>query len=36
MALLTFHDGASASLTYNGYAHFDTDEFTNWIGEMGN
>jgi phthalate 4,5-cis-dihydrodiol dehydrogenase len=36
MALLTFDDGASASLTYNGYAHFDTDEFTNWIGEMGN
>lgn len=34
-ALLTFENGAFASLTYEGYGHFDSDEFTNWIGEMG-
>jgi phthalate 4,5-cis-dihydrodiol dehydrogenase len=34
-ALLTFADGAFASLTYNGFGHFDSDEFTDWIGEMG-
>lgn len=34
-ALLTFADGAYASLTYNGYGRFDSDEFTGWIGEMG-
>src|SRR6478735_2547571 len=34
-ALLTFADGAFASLTYSGYGHFDSDEFENWIGEMG-
>jgi len=34
-ALLTFADGAFASLTYNGYGHFDSDEFQGWIGEMG-
>jgi phthalate 4,5-cis-dihydrodiol dehydrogenase len=34
-ALLTFEDGALASLTYSGYAHFDSDEFQNWFGEMG-
>jgi phthalate 4,5-cis-dihydrodiol dehydrogenase len=34
-ALLTFADGAFASLTYSGYAHFDSDEFADWIGEMG-
>jgi len=34
-ALLTFEDGAFASLTYSGYARFDSDEFQNWIGEMG-
>ena len=35
-ALLTFENGAFASLTYNGYGHFDSDEFMGWIGEMGN
>jgi len=35
-AMLWFEDGAFASLTYSGYAHFDSDEWTNWIGEMGN
>jgi phthalate 4,5-cis-dihydrodiol dehydrogenase len=34
-ALLTFEDGAFASLTYSGYALFDSDEFQNWYGEMG-
>ncbi len=34
-ALLTFNDGAFASCTYSGYAHFDSDEFQGWIGEMG-
>lgn len=33
--LLAFADGAFASLTYSGYAHFDSDEFCGWIGEMG-
>jgi phthalate 4,5-cis-dihydrodiol dehydrogenase len=34
-ALLTFEDGVFASLTYGGYGHFDSDEFSSWIGEMG-
>jgi len=34
-AFLTFEDGTFASLTYSGYAHFDTDEFCGWIGELG-
>lgn len=34
-ALLTFAEGAFASLTYNGYGNFDSDEFQGWIGEMG-
>jgi phthalate 4,5-cis-dihydrodiol dehydrogenase len=34
-ALLTFEDGAFASLTYGGYGNFDSDEFQGWIGEMG-
>jgi phthalate 4,5-cis-dihydrodiol dehydrogenase len=34
-ALFTFANGAFASLTYNGYGHFDGDEFEGWIGEMG-
>ncbi len=34
-ALLSFEDGAFATLTYSGYAHFDSDEFTGWIGEGG-
>ena len=34
-ALLVFENGAFASITYSGYAHFDSDEFTGWIGEMG-
>jgi phthalate 4,5-cis-dihydrodiol dehydrogenase len=34
-ALLRFEGGAFASLVYSGYAHFDSDEFCGWIGEMG-
>src|SRR5262249_38707641 len=34
-ALLTFEGGIFASLTYNGYGHFDSDEFQDWVGEMG-
>jgi phthalate 4,5-cis-dihydrodiol dehydrogenase len=34
-AFLTFEDGAFATLTYSGYAHFDTDEFSDWIAESG-
>ena len=33
-ALLTFESGAFASLVYNGYGNFDSDEFQGWIGEM--
>ncbi len=33
--LLTFDDGAFATLTYSGHAHFDTDAFTGWVGELG-
>src|SRR5690606_13807499 len=31
----TFEEGAFASMTYSGFAHFDSDELTNWIGEGG-
>jgi phthalate 4,5-cis-dihydrodiol dehydrogenase len=34
--LLWFANGAFASLTYSGYGHFDSDEWSNWTGEMGN
>ena len=34
-ALLTFEDGAFASITYSGYAHFDSDELCGWISEGG-
>lgn len=34
-ALLWFENGAYASLSYNGYAHFDSDEWMEWTGEMG-
>jgi phthalate 4,5-cis-dihydrodiol dehydrogenase len=33
--LLWFENGAFASLTYSGYGHFDSDEWCDWIGEMG-
>ena len=34
-ALLKFADGTVANLTYSGYGHFDSDEFTGWRGESG-
>lgn len=34
-ALIWFENGAHASLSYNGYGHFNSDEWTGWIGEMG-
>jgi phthalate 4,5-cis-dihydrodiol dehydrogenase len=34
-AMLDFEDGCFASMTYNGYGHFDSDEFTGWVGELG-
>ena len=34
-ALLSFDDGAFASLLYSGYAHFDGDELCGGIGELG-
>jgi len=33
--LLSFDNGAFATLVYSGYAHFDSDELMGWIGEMG-
>lgn len=34
-AFLTFDNGCFATLTYSGYAHFDSDEFCGWTGELG-
>lgn len=34
-ALMWFHGGAYAALNYNGYGHFDSDEWMGWTGEMG-
>jgi phthalate 4,5-cis-dihydrodiol dehydrogenase len=34
-ALLAFENGAFASLTYSGYAHYDGDEALEWVGELG-
>jgi phthalate 4,5-cis-dihydrodiol dehydrogenase len=34
-AQIKFEDGSFASLTYSGYAHFDSDEFMEWRGELG-
>jgi len=33
--LINFDDGSFSTLVYSGYAHFDSDEFMDWIGEMG-
>lgn len=33
--IIRFCNGVFASLTYSGFAHFDSDEYCNWIGEMG-
>lgn len=34
-ALLAFEGGATAALTYHGYAHYDSDELVGWISELG-
>jgi phthalate 4,5-cis-dihydrodiol dehydrogenase len=34
-ALLAFAGGCVASLTYSGYARFDSDEWCDWVGELG-
>jgi phthalate 4,5-cis-dihydrodiol dehydrogenase len=34
-AQIRFEGGSFASLTYSGYAHFDSDEFMGWRGELG-
>lgn len=34
-AHLRFEGGAFASLTYSGYAHFDSNEYCGWTGELG-
>ena len=34
-ALLSFENGAFASIAYSGYGHFDGDELTGWIAESG-
>ena len=36
MAMLDLSGGASATIVYSGYDHFDSDEFHGWIGEGGN
>lgn len=35
MAMLFFAGGATASLTYSGYARYDSDALSGWIGELG-
>lgn len=34
-AMLMFEGGVTATLTYSGYGHFDSDEWQSWVGEMG-
>lgn len=34
-ALVSFEGGAFASMLYSGYAHFDSDEWMDWVGELG-
>jgi len=34
-AYLEFEDGTPATLVYSGYAHFDTAELHEWVGERG-
>lgn len=35
MAMLTFEDGAAASIIYSGYGHYDSDVLMEWVGELG-
>lgn len=34
-AFLEFESGAAATIVYSGYAHFDSDELNEWVGELG-
>ncbi len=34
-AHISFEGGVFASISYSGYGHFDSDEFTGWVGESG-
>lgn len=34
-AFLDFEDGVFATAVYSGFGHFDSDEFSGWISEMG-
>lgn len=34
-ALMSFGAGASATLTYSGYGHYDSDELVGWVSELG-
>jgi len=34
-AMLTFKNGAFASMTYSGFGHYDSDELHHWQGELG-
>src|ERR1700761_435604 len=34
-AMIRFPDDVVATITYSGYAHFDSDEFLDWTSEMG-
>jgi phthalate 4,5-cis-dihydrodiol dehydrogenase len=34
-AMIMFEGGAAASLTYSGYARYDSDALAGWVGEMG-
>jgi phthalate 4,5-cis-dihydrodiol dehydrogenase len=34
-AFLTFENGVSATMTYSGHAHFDSDEWLDWTNELG-
>jgi phthalate 4,5-cis-dihydrodiol dehydrogenase len=34
-AIIRMAGGVSATLTYSGYGHFDSDELLGWVGEMG-
>ena len=33
--MIRFEDGAFATMVYSGYAHFDSDAWMGWVGEMG-
>ena len=35
-AIIKFNGGTTATLTYNGYGYFDSDQFVDWIDEFGN